>query len=196
MIAREALDANGARLEQLRIHEADDALVVMAVLSGPTELTAGQVAAIEDSLHARVNPRAQLRMRSYLAQDADRFGTRLGDGSASDSGGRADTLFLARAAGMLRDMTESWPGVSLASVSQKRRHGAHVLTAVFRTPYAVSPAEVGRLERELMRELRRPVALIVRSALMTDAYSLGYVDAPPLAASARTLDRSRYTRTH
>jgi uncharacterized membrane protein len=191
IIAREALGANGARLERLRIHETDDALLVVAELTAPTELTAGQVAAIEDSLQGSVDPRAQLRVRSYLAQDADRFGTRFGDGSAFARSERADTLFLARAAGMLRDMTVSWPGVSLASVSQERRHGAHVLTAVFRTPYVVSPAEVGGLERELMRGLRRPVALIVRSALTTDAYSVGYVDAPSLSASARTLDRSR-----
>jgi uncharacterized membrane protein len=75
----------------------------------------------------------------------------------------------------LTDEMEKVPGARVIAVTLEPHHGATVAWVVVRTPQAVSPERVGRLNDLVKRVVGTAVELHVRSVLAAEATREGYV---------------------
>jgi uncharacterized hydrophobic protein (TIGR00271 family) len=221
LLEGDARATQGAYLEALTLEHRDDSLLVSATVVTPQEFRPPQVAAMQARLRERVSPTVRLVLRSALVRAYDAEGAVFTPPEEvrvpSPADAQAELLRVARRT--LRRHLASLPGVeledvrrevlpatesSLAAVDAPADTGANgalptdsvtVVTAVVRTPRAVTPGQVDTLERAVADAIAQPVRLVVRSVLTRDAVRDRFLYEPvppgPAAPPARSGVRAR-----
>jgi uncharacterized hydrophobic protein (TIGR00271 family) len=196
MLAEQVRASTGARLSEVHLDHRGNTLEVVAAVLTPQAFDPPQVARIEDALRAGVDSRIHLILRSLISKDADRSGpvflTESERQQLSETAEQSN--FLREASQVLSEQLQAVPGARLADLRREPtvEGGAPTVTAVVRTPTAISPDQVAQMEGTLRGRLLAPARLIVRSVLTRDADAVRYLyevtEAPkPLPESEQRL---------
>ena len=161
---------------------------VLATVLTPQELAPEHVARLEDALRQQVSPNLRLIVRSIISKDADRNGAvfRAEDEVRKQTEAAPQMQFLSTASDALRRGLASMPGVELTDLRRDRGDSVDVVTAVVRTPTALTPAQVDSLTTPLQTALGQPVVLVVRSVITRDADRTRYLNEPIDSVKAPT----------
>ncbi len=183
----------GAHLSEVRMLRGATGLDVIAAVLTPQAFEPEQVLQMEENLRDRVDPRIHLVVRSLISRDADRTGPVF----ITDSERRrreeaqAQTAFLTQATRTIQDELRGLPGAQLADLRRDPPSdgGAEEgMTALVRTPTAISPADVARIQEALRRETGLRIRLVIRSILTRDADADRYLY-EPVKEAPRLSDR-------
>jgi uncharacterized hydrophobic protein (TIGR00271 family) len=161
----------GAELSDLRYERHGKAIDVVAVVLTPQGIDAQQVMALEDLLRKRVNPRIHLVVSSLISQSFDRRGMVYvtNDQRERQAQVSRETRFLTQASRALDHELQSIAGARIIDLRRETTSGTTSVTAVVRTPTAITPAHVAAAQAALQRAVRTPVTLVVRSILVREA---------------------------
>lgn len=163
----------GAELSELLVEQGSrkEGLRVVAALLVTQAFEPAEVAALEQKIAQRVRQPVYLIVRSLLSRDADRHGPvfltqdlREQQEDAAEQG-----QILRDANRVLKSFLDNLPGAELEDLHWDSQGRELRMTATVRTPAAVEPAKVAQMEEAMREALRRPVRLLVRSALTRDA---------------------------
>lgn len=173
----------GAHLSEVRMLRGTTGLDVIAAVLTPQAFEPEQVLRMEETLRERVDGRIHLVVRSLISRDADRMGPVF----ITDSERRrreeaqAQTAFLTQATRTITGQLRGLPGAQLADLRRDPPSdgGAEEgLTALVRTPTAIGPADVTRIQEALRRETGLRIRLVIRSILTRDADADRYLYEP------------------
>lgn len=191
VLATEVLTSVGASLADFKYHKENDKMEVVAVVLTPQEFLPEQVLRIEESLRRKVDPHITLVIRSLLSKDADCKGPVFL--TPEDEKRRAvvkeQTDFLSRVTQILTKGLSDLPATRLVDLRQEVVGGQIQVTAVVRTPAAIEPEGVERLQTSLRTAIGEPLRLTIRSVLARDAdadqFLYGGAEQPPLTEKER-----------
>ncbi len=197
VLGGELRTSQGARLTEMSLEPDGQSTRVFATVLTPQELTPDHVALLEDVLRRRVSSKLHLVVRSIISKDADRNGRVFvaADEVQKQTEAAQQTAFLSTASDVLRRHFTSTTGVELVDLRRDRTDSADIVTAVVRTPTALSPAQVDSLASLLRAALGAPVGLVVRSIITIDADTARFLnestDSVSGAAAARSTPPGR-----
>lgn len=180
--------SQGARLTEMSLEPENQNTLVLATVLTPQELAPEHVARLEDALRQQVSPNLRLIVRSIISKDADRNGAvfRAEDEVRKQTEAARQMQFLSTASDALRRGLASMQGVELTDLRRDRGDSADVVTAVVRTPTALTPVQVDSLTTPLQAALGQPVVLVVRSVITRDADRTRYLNEPIDSVKAPT----------
>jgi hypothetical protein len=153
----------------------------------PQEFEPPQVAKAEAILRQRVDPSIDLIVRSLISRDADRNGPVFLVAEAREHRAQAaeQMRFLNQATQIVNAHLASVSGARLIDL-QRESDGGTLITAVVRTPTAISPSLVAAMEKALRGALATPARLLVRSIPIQVANSQGFLYSPkPTSSKSR-----------
>lgn len=188
-LSAEVRSSVGAHLTDVQFRRERRGTEVIAVVLTPQEFAPDQVARIEEHLRSRLDPGIHLVIRSLLSKDEDRTGPVFV--APEDRRRRADavaqTALLASVSERMKQELGAVPGASLADLRLERGDGGFRVATIVRTPEAIGPETVARIEGALATQLGKPLRLTVRSVLTRDADATRYLygaqeTAPPTEA--------------
>ena len=161
----------GASLTETRYEQHANGHDVIATVLTPQEFTPEQIAALEDKLRSEVNPGVHLILRSLISRDADRNGPAfIADEERERHAEVAkQTALLSHASSVLTAQVKRIAGGRLIDMRREDDTGGPLITAVVRTPAAITPEEVKAMQDTLQSAIGQPIRLIVRSILTHDA---------------------------
>lgn len=178
----------GATLDTLRSERRQDRLEVTAVILTPQEFDARYVESLEESLRTGVDPTVYLVAQTVLTTAMDRDGPVFQ--SEKERSRRtqvaAQTQFISRATQVLTSQLQVIPGARLLDVRRDFENEQSVLRAVVRTPQAVTPEHVRRMQEAVQEAVQAPVHLIVRSVPIRVADAEGYLYEMPTTPAPLT----------
>ncbi len=161
----------GARLDELQIAADDDTTLMTAIVITPREIEARQVASIQSDLRSELDLDVRLIVRSVIARDIGVQGivyASTNEARAAADQGNAARLF-ARLSSTIREQLAAVDGAELVDVLREEKGDSLTITAIVRTPFAIDPAVVQRMQDSLRRGIPSVRRLIVRSVLTRDA---------------------------
>lgn len=178
--------SQGARLTEMSLEPGKGVTEVLATVLTPQEITPDRVGRLEEVLRLEVSPELRLIVRSIISKDADSKGPvfRAAEEVRKQSEIAEQTRFLSTASDVLRKSLASKPGVELTDLRRDRGDSADVITAVVRTPTALTPVQVDSLTTVLEAALGSPVILVVRSTITRDADRTRFLSEPADTAPA------------
>jgi uncharacterized membrane protein len=186
----------GANLDTLRYNRSSEALNVTAVVLTSQELDTKYVESLEEALRTGVDPDVHLVVQSVMANALDRNGPVFQSEKERSRHSQlvAQTQFIARATKVLTAQLQVLPGARLLDVRRDFENEQSVMRAVVRTPVAITPEHVQRMQDALQDAVNAPVHLIVRSVPIRVADPQGYLyEAPttpaPLSGEALALQQ-------
>ncbi|NMC27300.1 MAG: TIGR00341 family protein [Syntrophomonadaceae bacterium] len=163
----------GARLSELNYAQEGSELEVIATVITPQGFAPKQVADLEGSLKAIVNPQAGLIVRSVITEDADRNGPVFV--SVQELRQRSQAVEEARYMNdislIISEEMRKLGGAQVSNVSKEVSDDNNIITAVVRSYQAITPAQVQKVEQRLNAEVDSQIRLIVRTAITKDADS-------------------------
>lgn len=186
----------GATLDTLRYERDPNGLNVSVVVLTPQEFDTKYVESLEVTLRTSVDPTVHLVAQTVLTTALDRNGPVFQ--SEKERSRRtqvaAQTQFLAGATQVLTTQLQAVPGARLLDVRRDAENEQSVLRAVVRTPQAITPEHVKRMQEAVQETVKAPVHLLVRSVPVREADTVGYLyEAPttpaPLSGEALALQQ-------
>ncbi len=193
-ITAQVAEYTGAQVSDIRYQYEGNKLQVMAEVLTPQEIDAKQVARIEKTLQAKVDPAIRLIVRSMISRDSDHSGYVF---IAEDEKARRfqqseQNLFMSKASSLLKEGLQFYPGSNLADIQNVVEEGVNNLNAVIRTPNAITPEQVAVLENQLSEKLKVPVHLTVRSVITRDVDATRYLYDEKDAGSQLSGDKLKF----
>lgn len=163
----------GARLSELNYIQEGSDLQVIATVITPQGFAPNQVADLEGSLKAIVNPQAELIVRSVITEDADRNGPAFVSVEELKERSEADeqAQFMNDVSLIISEEMRKLGGAQTSNISKENSDGKTIITAIVRSFQAITPAQVHKVEQRLNAELDSQIRLIVRTAITKDADS-------------------------
>lgn len=167
----------GASVSDIRYQYSGTNLQVMAEVLTPQEIDAKQVAQIENTLQAKVNPDIHLIVRSMITRDYDNSGYVFitEDEKARRFEQNIQNLFLSKVSSLLTKGLTDYPGCTLVDIQNVVKKGNNNVNAVIRTPSALTPEQVAILENNLVSKLKVSIQLTVRSVITRDVDATRYL---------------------
>jgi len=168
----------GGQLDEVIIKgEDENGLNVIAVALTPQPFDPSQVALIEERLRSQCQRDIHLIIRSLSSSDADRQGQVF---LTQDQVGallrkKEEETTIGRANEVLKQALAHVAGASLVNINKSATIGGMNMTAVVRTPVAISPTQVGEMEAALATALNVRIRLTVRSILTREADATQYL---------------------
>lgn len=176
-LLKEVRSSTGASLSEVQFHKENGRTNVIAVIFSPQEFLPEQVARIEGNLRENVDPQIRLVIRSLITKDVDRKGpvfiTHVDQKRREEA--IAQTSFLARINQALTEGLDELPGTRLVNLRQETTAGLTQVTAVVRTPVAINPKSVAKLQAALYAKTGVPLRLTVHSVLTLEADAVQYL---------------------
>lgn len=171
----------GGNLEQvLDLVATSEGFRIVAVALTPQPFDPSEVKSIENALERALGRPVELVMRSLISKDVDQAGQVYhteAEREASVRLSEEQKLLQNATAAMRRGLVEV-AGANLESLTRSDGTGTPTLTAVVRTPTAISPDLVGQLQAAVDAAVGRQVRLLVRSVLTRDADSQRFIYDP------------------
>ncbi|MHC1744530.1 MAG: hypothetical protein AB9873_16085 [Syntrophobacteraceae bacterium] len=189
----------GVDLLEVRTRHEESGAGVVAVVRTPQELLPADVKQIEERLNRISGSRMKLVIRSIISNDTDADGPvfitereKLRRQLES-----SQTKLLADINRVIEDEIASAPGASLVSV--RRNNEGKTIIASVRTPSAIKPEQVRKMQETLRKRIDPDVRLVLRSILTRDADADHYLyeatskdnQVAPTALAGETLDFHR-----
>lgn len=168
----------GARLSDIKFEQTGNLLEVIATVITPQEFDPTRVARLEKGLKENVNPNTQLIVRSVVSKDADHNGPvfiSAEEIKQRDQNNR-ETDLMNRISQVLSEEINIIRAAQVTDVAKDIQNGVPTITASVRTPQAITPDEVKRIEQRLNQEVDESIKLVVRSILTRDADSMHYIN--------------------
>ena len=158
---------------------------VIATVLAPQEVLPAQVERLEQALHKKV-PGAyniHLIVRSLISRDDDRKGPVFVASMENEQHDEVaeQTRFISEATRILTEEVATVPGAQLADLSRgiTETTGDEIsVTATVRSPVAIEPAEVARMQEVLSTGVGTAVRLTIRSVLTRDANAQEFLYQP------------------
>lgn len=160
-----------ARLDELQVARGGDTTRMIAIVITPREIESRQVQSIQDDLRNELEEKIILTVRSVIARDIGELGivyATSDEARVAQERGNASRLF-ERLSSVIRDQLVDVDGAELVDVYREDEGTGLRVTAVVRTPFAINPDLVRRMQDSLCARVPEVGRLIVRSVLTRDA---------------------------
>ncbi|MGV8074164.1 MAG: TIGR00341 family protein [Syntrophobacteraceae bacterium] len=165
----------GADLVELRYSSEEGNSRVIAVVRTPQEFLPADVKDMEERLNGMGSSRIKLVVRSILSRDTDAEGPAFI--TEKEKLRRRTESSQARMLGdinqVIGEQLESVPGANLANLH--RANGGKTIVAAVRTPTAVKPEQVKRIQDTLRKQIDPDLRLVVSSILTCEADAERYL---------------------
>lgn len=178
IVRQEVQQRMGARLTSLSFEkDSDGGKRVMAVVMTPQEFLENEVAKIEKLIQEKVNENIHLVIRSIQSKDMSAQGQVFLSNSESEKllTKQQSALFLEKATRILNEQFQQFAGAKVIEIRREDNANAKNIIASVRTPTAIPPDQVAKLQTLLQSELDKNTRLVVRSILTKDADALHYL---------------------
>lgn len=198
VLAEEIGAQTGGQLDEVIIEgQKSDGFDVIAVALTPQPFDPAQVAAIEARLRKTCRPDINLIVRSLASSDADREGQVFLTQSQVGAILRQKEVetIVSRATEVLKRAMTEIPGASLVGLQRSETIGGMNVSAVVRTPVAITPNQVATMEQTLAEALEVRIRLTVRSVITREADATRYLyeatERAPISAPEEVARRLR-----
>jgi len=185
IVREEVQQRMGARLTSLSFEKEDDGgKRVMAIVMTPQEFLANEVAKIEQLIQTKVKNNVHLVIRSVLSKDTSAQGqVFLSDAEFEKLLTKQQSaLFLEKATHLLNGQFQQIAGAKVVEIRREDSADVKNIVASVRTPTAIPPEQVAKLQALLQDGLDKNTRLIVRSILTKDADAQHFLyETQPLA---------------
>ncbi|MEQ8235559.1 MAG: TIGR00341 family protein [Syntrophomonadaceae bacterium] len=163
----------GARLSDLNFVKTGSDLEVIATVITPQEISPSQVANLETSLQAIVNPATQLIVRSVITKDADRNGPVFVSVEELKQRSEAfqEAAYMNSISLIISEEMRILGGAQVSNISKEISDGQTLITASVRSYQAITPAQVKNIQQRLVDEVDPEIRLLVRTTITKDADS-------------------------
>ncbi|SMF97366.1 TIGR00341 family protein [Methylomagnum ishizawai] len=161
----------GAQLADLRyVRDGNGSVNAVVSILTPQEYLPGDVEALEKSVKNALGLAMHITVRSLLSKDADSHGPvfMLDEDKLKREQASREARFLSEATRLLNAQLAEVPGARLADIRREQDETNQVI-AVVRTPEAIAPERIKRIQDGLRETLDPTLRLIVRSVLTRDA---------------------------
>lgn len=177
----------GAELMDVRYQDTETGLEVIATMLTPSAFEAPQVDRLRQGLERVVGRPAHLIVRSLPSRDFDHTGPvylppgalqRQAEDLEAQERIRREAELHARTSATIAKSLADISGASLDELHREELEGGPLVTAVVRTPAAIGPEKVARLQEAIHHATEGRERLIVRSVLTRDADAEGFIYEP------------------
>lgn len=164
----------GAYLADLERSEQDGVSVITATVQGPTELSPGDVEALQREVATGLGSQIRLIVRNVQTHDVDAGGYLYEPQPAAAPPDPRATSNQARVESVLRDRMRRKTARFLTSVSLHSEGSKLVVEATVEATLPVRPAEVAEIESDLRKYVDPAIALSMRTVFATHATGGGW----------------------
>lgn len=192
IVRREVQQRVGARISALSFEkDKDGGKQVMAVVMTPQEFLPSEVAKVEALIQESAKENIHLVIRSILSRDTSAKGQVFlsSDERANLLAKEQSALFLETATRILNEEFHAIAGAKLVEIRREDTPELKNIVASVRTPTAIPPEQVEKLQKLLQEVLDKNIRLVVRSILTKDADATRYLYEPTPLPKEETVEK-------